>query len=352
MAQHSELAGSSGSGSLERVAGALEFIENILKTDTHFKKQNPSVALKVESVTTEDKQYLAHEYFNKDWQPMYFSEIADSLGPAKLEYACSASYFSQLDHLNLTSAQSEFLAKISNAKLRQSARDIILNTQFRQDYWIKGPSKLTSLEQMEILKHERVILCSNPSDVPSKISCPVGEAKLNETIYQSILAFLSDFKVHSIGELFDATQNKGMTLPLVVEAIMTLTHLNHVAAVQIDEGLVERIISCDKLNDHFISLSRSRLDISFLASPVTGGGVSVSRIEQLFLLSMKADCTTPESIADFVWNILEFQGHQVFKDGKTLEGRNQSVAELMELAESFKEKRLPILEGLKVIPNS
>jgi len=40
--------------------------------------------------------YLAHEYFNRDWQPMEFSAMAAWLDSAKLSYACPAGY---MDHL-------------------------------------------------------------------------------------------------------------------------------------------------------------------------------------------------------------------------------------------------------------
>ena len=40
----------------------------------------------------QDRHYLAHEYFNRDWGPMSFSELAQWFAPAKLTYACSAHY--------------------------------------------------------------------------------------------------------------------------------------------------------------------------------------------------------------------------------------------------------------------
>lgn len=49
--------------------------------------------------------YLAHEYFNRDWLPMPFSKMAEWLAPAKLDYACSANYLDHIDALKRSAEQ-------------------------------------------------------------------------------------------------------------------------------------------------------------------------------------------------------------------------------------------------------
>ncbi|HCI15031.1 MAG TPA: hypothetical protein DFK12_14100 [Gallionellaceae bacterium] len=65
--------------------------------------------------------------------------------------------------------------------------------------------------------------------------------------------------------------------------------------------------------------SRGSNELGYLASPVSGGGIVVGRIQQLFLLAMGQGKKQPAEWAQFVWQILSAQGQKLVKDGKTLE---------------------------------
>lgn len=94
-----------------------------------------------------------------------------------------------------------------------------------------------------------------------------------------------------------------------------------------------------------MSRSRSGSDISYLASPVTGGGVTVDRPEQLFLLAMGEGKKHPADLAARVWQILADQGQRILKDGKTLETAEENLVELTAQARAFVENRWPILQS-------
>lgn len=81
---------------------------------------------------------------------------------------------------------------------------------------------------------------------------------------------------------------------------------------------------------------------------MTGGGVSVGRFQQLFLLSMSQGKKKPVEWAQFVWQILSAQGQKIVKEGKTLETPEENLAELNEQAITFVEKQLPILKALLI----
>jgi hypothetical protein len=106
-----------------------------------------------------------HEYLNRNWVPIPFAQMTSWLAQAKLTYACSANFHDHVQAIDLTTAQQEFLAEISDATFRQSVRDIMVNQQFRRDYWVKGPRSLSSLERAEALARQQVILVSAPEKV-------------------------------------------------------------------------------------------------------------------------------------------------------------------------------------------
>ena len=95
--------------------------------------------------------------------------------------------------------------------------------------------------------------------------------------------------------------------------------------------------------------ARSSNDISALASPVTGGGVSVGRFHQLFVLAMQQGKKKPEDWAAFVAQILASQGQKIVKEGKPLETAEEHLAELTTQAHEFAVKQLPGLKALQII---
>lgn len=116
-----------------------------------------------------------------------------------------------------------------------------------------------------------------------------------------------------------------------------------------DEALIPKAKKhTDKLNAHLIDKARSSGDISYLASPVTGGGITVGRFQQLFLLAISQGKKQPAEWAHFVWQVLVVQGQKIVKDGKTLETAEENLAELTLQATAFAEKQLPILKALQI----
>ena len=87
----------------------------------------------------------------------------------------------------------------------------------------------------------------------------------------------------------------------------------------------------------------------FLASPVTGGGVTVGRFQQLFLLSRTQGGKQPAEWAAYVWSVLAMQGQKILKDGKTLDTAEENLAELTKQAQDFSDKQLPIMKALGII---
>ena len=103
----------------------VRFAEELLKSEPNYLKNNPNVAKRLERMRGLNRHYLAHEYFNKDWNPIHFETMASELEAAKLTYACSASMAEHIDVLNVSDEQQELLSKISDPVLHQSVRETL-----------------------------------------------------------------------------------------------------------------------------------------------------------------------------------------------------------------------------------
>lgn len=348
MTEHAEVIGVEGHGIVSRVSGAIDFAEKLLATNPTYARANPQIAERIKMIKDQNRHYLAHEYFNRDWAPMHFATMADWLEPAKVQYACSANYLDHIDAVNLTAEQQAFLKEIPDAMFRESVRDFMVNQQFRRDYWVKGVRKLNPLEQAEGQRAQQVVLVTHRPDVSLKVNGALGEASMSEAVYNPILDLLADHKPRTIGQIEQAVKDKGIAFALLQQVVMVLTGAGHLTAVQDDAVIAKAKKHTEKLNAHLIDKARGSNELSYLASPVTGGGVTVGRFQQLFLLAMSQGRKQPAEWAQSVWQILSLQGQKLVKDGKTLETAEENLAELTAQANAFAEKQLPALKALQV----
>lgn len=349
MTQHAEVLGGSGQGSIARVSGALGFAEKLLGANPGYLRANPQITERLAKIKDQDKHYLAHEYFNRDWHPMYFSAVAQMLGSAKLTYACSATYLDHIDALNLTEEQQRLLKEISDPVFRELVRDYVVNQQFRKDYWVKGARRLTILEQAEAIRSQKFLLVAPRVDVSLKVSGALGEATLNEQIYGPILDCMADHKPRSIGQIEVALKERGVNYPQIVQSVLVLTGNGTLAPVQEDAPASRSRKQTERLNLNLAQKARSSNDFGTAASPVTGQAYGLGRFSLLFTLAMAQGHKLPPAMAAYAMQILTSQGQKLIKEGKTLETPEENLQEMNRIAQQFVNKQLPILKALQIV---
>lgn len=349
MTEHAATYGVQGAGIINRIDGALEFADKLLELEPQYSRGIPQIADRIKRIKGQPRQYLAHEYFNLDWHPMYFSALANSLEQAKLQFACSAHFGDHVDVLNLSADQQKLLNEIADPLFRQTVRDYMVNQQFRRDYWIKGKRTDTTISRINQLRELEFVLMNKAEDVALKASGSLGEASLNKEVYEPIIETLSDNKPKSISELEKVLLPKGISLGQILQAMLILNSNGTLFPVQ-DRAIAEKARKhSHALNQHLMNFAKTSGELSYLASPLTGGGVSVSRFQQLFLLATMNKKNTPDECAAFAWEQLRVQGHRIVKNGSAIETDEGNLDELRQQANEFFDHRFKLLKNLMII---
>ena len=349
LVQHTQRMGSEGWGSSYKINQALQFANKLMKTQPLHATANSQVAPKANELIGQDPHYLAHEYFNRDWQPMDFADMAEYMSTTKLEFACSANYLDLIDALNLTSDQQSLLNEIPDVALRENTRDFCVDKKFRKDYWVKGATNLTTLQVLEGLRAERVVMTKPRGTISLVVDGALGFADLSAEIYDPILDLLADYQPKTLGEIEDALAKVSkIGLQEIVQAMFIFTHRGEIQSAQTDEMSTQAKTKTDRLNAFLIDRARGSGDVKYLASPVTGGGIEVNRYQQLFIYGMQQNCKTAIALANFVWWILEPLGEVMMKNGHLLDSTEANLAELESRAEDFLRRDLPMLQGLQI----
>ncbi len=349
MTEHAEVLGADGIGLLNKIDAAMDFSKRVLGLSARYTHSHPTVNDKLIETMAKSKHYLAHEYFNRDWDPMYFADMVSWMQPAKIEYANSAAYKDHIRAIDLSLEQIEFLDSITDPMFQQSTRDFLVNETFRKDYWIRGLRKLTRGEQQVMLSDLEVVLTTPSSLMSLKTQGAQGEVNLKEELYLPLIELLSDHSQRSLGEITAQLGEDTFSLDLVVQAITILTHMGHIAPAQNRSSGDSVIANTKSLNGYLIEQSRYSTEVTFLASPVTGGGVQVNRVERMYLDYQNSGVESESDWATNAATQLAAQGHKLMDDGVALEPGTRTNELLSKMAHEFKNHKIPMLRSLKII---
>ena len=296
----------------------------------------------------QNRSYLAHEYFNRDWTPFYFADVARDLADAKLDFLGSGALLEGLTSVNLSPDQQNILADISDVIYRETVKDYIINQQFRRDIFVKGPLSIGGTAGRQIWLDSRFVLATLRADIPATIPVPQGNATLQPTIYQPLLDALGN-EVRTVRELVAHEAIAKLGWSQLQQALLVLVGAGHLQPCLPAKGENGRAKVTKGFNSAVCERARDSGDIQYLASPVTGGGVHVDRFQQLFLLAIRDGAKAPPAWASFAWQILGPVGTRLLKDGKVIETDAGNLAELNARATDFVTKRLPVLKSMQIL---
>ena len=349
LTEHTQRMSPSGGDVATRIGSAVDFVNSMLETSPGYAAFHPSAAARIKSLKDSNKNYLAHEYFNRDWQPMMFSDVAAWFEPAKVSFACSALHSDHFNIFNLSAAQVEFLNQIKDPIFFQIVRDFMTNRQFRKDYWIKGPSRLGPLEQMSGLRAHRVILVRHPAGIVLRASGALVDRDLPEAIYQPLIEALADRQIHTLAELEGPLQKAGVSFDQLVEAVMVLIGKGDLESVQGDQAIEQAFPIAKELNRHLVERSAIASQVRVLASPVTGGGFSVQPFHLQMLQARQQGLDTPKKWAAFIQKDLEAKGAGIVKPAGGMMSVAESLDALTKEGKSFAADVLPQLRAHRIV---
>ena len=327
-----------------RMAEGLRLFDRLKEIKARYIAATPGLVERMEHVKTLQRNYVAHEYLNGEWTIFHSPEVAADMARAKLSYVGSAHLLDNVDPINLTAEQSQFLAEIKDSTRREYFRDLIVNQQFRRDIFTKGTQRLGFLTARDKWLDLRLVLSGPAAEVPRKAKGVLGELTLQDEVYEPILAKL-DGQPKTIRELLANPSVANLGLARLQQALMILLGQAKCHIAPPSSGEAERAKRTGSLNLAIMRRARELADLAYLASPVIGGAIEMDRVGQLFLLAAREKA--PDR-ARFVWDLLKIQGQKIVKDGKMLDTEEENVAELKERAQHFAEKTAPMLAMLGV----
>lgn len=323
-----------------KLTEALGFISKLKGANAGYFRLNPGMGERFDRLQAMPSNYLAHEYLNESWKLFYHSDVVQELYEAKLSFLVSSNLLDGIDAINLTDDQKALLAETKDPSLRETVRDFIVNQQFRRDIFVKGATSLSPMALQRQWLDRRFVLSERRADVPMVVRGALGEGGLQAQIYDPLLEALAQGP-KTVEQLLEAT---GLPMSRLQEALLVLTGNNVLQPCLEAAGDAARASRTKAFNTVVMEEAQSAATLPALASPITGGGVFVSRFPLLFLLAAERDVQPVQ----FAWDTLRAHQQSILRDGKGLETPEENVAAIQALYDTFLEKQLPALRQLGI----
>ncbi len=281
------------------------------------------------------REYVAHEYFNRIWTPLYHLDVARQMHQAKLTFVASADLAHHVDRLCLTEEQQKRIAGIDDLAFRETVRDVFLNQQFREDIFVRGPERLPVSERCELLLATRFALVVPRNLIEASAEYPQGRYSLDSGPAAEVLGSLAEGP-RTLAELSSSTD--AAEFERKVEALVILVGAGRVEVALPVAGDAARAERAKRLNRAILERARHGDQLQFLVSPVLGGAVRVDRVHRLFLLG---EALGHKDTASFAYAILLEEATAKKAQGR--QARPPSPLGVLMVAQKFEAEQRPVL---------
>ena len=335
-----------------RLDGALKLLTDLSEIPGSYFKATPQLAERIKALQGQNRNYLAHEYLNRHWNPVFFSEMVELMADAKLTFGAHANPMNCIDAINHTKELQTVLDRIPNPIFKEVVRDLGINQTFRRDLFLRGPRRVSRADQTAGLLDTSYALVTPRSACSLKIKTTVGEASLQASVYEPILDRLAQGPASGRDMLALPQMAEQGGAPRLLQALVVLVGAGYVQPCMPTALHGQALAHAARFNRMVMSRTArgGETEFPYLAAPTLGSGISMPRLPQLFLQATQDDPNAePQALSKTVLTALRASGQGLVKDGKAIESDEASMQELVARLEEWRRDHLSIARQLEVI---
>jgi SAM-dependent methyltransferase len=271
---------------------ALAYSDSLRAADARYHRMFPNVEAQMDRLKKMPRAYLSHELLTRDWEAFSFGEVAGELAEAKLVYAGSAYLTDSVDRVNFTEAQQALLASLDDSILQEETRDMLLARQFRRDVFAKGVAATSPARLRERWLDTRFALTSPESDFDMTFETAVGKLQLRTDVHGPLIELLHKGPV-TLREAIERSPQPATNWGSITDVIKLLVGRGDLQPALPGGGDAARAAPVRAFNGAVLARAMESAEFGYLASPVTGGGVAVDRLTQLYLFAQLQGLADP-----------------------------------------------------------
>lgn len=165
-----------------------------------FFREHQRASKRLDHLAKADIRYVAHEYFNRAWQPFYHHEVAALMAEIGLGYAASTHLLANVDKMATPPPAGGVVRQLSGAdpRLAELLRDYAINTEFRRDVFARPAAPLSPAERAAA--YGKTVFAARAETFSPQVTIGAGS-----------LSFTATLNAAFIGALFAALKKAGGT---------------------------------------------------------------------------------------------------------------------------------------------
>ena len=297
----------------------------------------PGLAGRVDGLKELSPNYLVQEYLHSNWSPLWFSEVADEMRGAKLEFVASATLPENLLPAMLPEAVRAVVGEVADPLAQQDVIDCAINQSFRRDLLARGRRRRfpAAPGAADLLVHA----LARPSGETVAIKTSFGEFTLRQQIFAPVFDALEQGPKR-IADLLGVAGEQSN----VLQALILLAHGGHVAILKDGPRPVD---ASQRFNRACAAAVLTGAPYSYLAAPAIGSAFAARDVD-LMLIGLMTEDDSTETLPERLLEALGKLGRKLLADGKPVEG-DEAKRLAQELVNDVVVNRLPLWQKLGAV---
>ena len=296
----------------------------------------PGLAGRIDGLDQLSPAYLVQEYLHDNWTPLWFSQAADELRGAKLDFVASATLPENLLPAMLPAAVRATVTEVADPLAQADIVDCAINQSFRRDLFGRGRRRRFPAQPGAAELEVRAL------------ARPIGDSVAIKTSFGEFT-----IKAQLVAPVFDALEGgpqrigtlvQGADQSNILQALILLAHAGHLAILP---GMPRDAAPAQRFNRAAADAALTGAPYSYLAAPAIGSAIALRDVDML-LVALLAENPDEASLPDRLLGALDRLGRKLLRDGEPV-AADGAPALAKDLVNDVFVNRLPLWKKLGAV---
>ncbi len=330
----------------DMVQAILDELENLHQQEVPFFTDNPAAAQVLATIRKQNPRYVVHEFLSPGWQAMAFVDVNRDMEGIGLSFVGNAQIIHNLLEYAVPEASLDLLKGLPDRRCQESIKDLINNSYFRGDVYVRGPAARGHESADALLLKTVFGMEKTPRELSQKVPVFGGQIKIEGSCVAKLKDLLASAAT-PLAEILDHPDLKDCPKAELTNAIKLLSTSRQImpfarrGAVSLDRP-PDRIRFVPPLNRVLSGQTESRTMV--LASPVAGTGISIAWLEACLLHGLETEDPVSVALAE-----IHRRGIEIKQGDEPIVGDAAQRKAVAGVLPEFKSNKLPSLIALGVV---
>jgi ubiquinone/menaquinone biosynthesis C-methylase UbiE len=173
--------------SVEKMRESLKFVEQLASSDAPYFEENPPAREHLEYLKSEAIHYIAHEFCNDHFKPVYCSDAFADAGQYGLKFVAQSESQFNLPFERVNEAYRGYIESLPDRLEQEIWSSLLRNDFFRTDLYTKILPPQRTIEDSPLW--DRVFMLIHPAeDVPAELSCGSRQLDKADPLVAALMA--------------------------------------------------------------------------------------------------------------------------------------------------------------------